>query len=869
MDTYFPISPKKSPKKSPNSDVAYHSDYSQTDPNRTYSQSYNRQNESSTSTSLRSPRKYTQATFGTPPAYGNDHTCPQEIYFQKPEGSIKRTPKKSSSNQMQCMETSTVSNAGSSGMGLALTLIKDDKPSSIAAHTPVKALFPTKGPSRKSTDLVRAFEEDVLITTEMFDNATGNVEQDKQTSRDKPGCSSSLDKEFEDDDFFTAEDFDEVLQSSQGRVQTKENHRKFRKTTDFERALEEEDLTAEEFDDILQSSQSPVKNGPFKSSPRKTTFGLLGDDDQSFFDDVEDDVDYFSRLPDEILENILGQLPILDMCLTASSVCKRWHSIISRELFTPWKKRYHQMKKVQNDDDIQDIFVLISDGSRMEKRACLMQLIGYMMKLRVSETKSAIDYLKGHPRFSEAVEVMKARTPHVFEDQDPHPWSTVATLVILSQSAQEVCRIVDCLLLRKDPIPRVEVSECLYCLASAFFLFQKKFKINRGLHYRIFHALHILESNDEKMSDPARRSNKGLQSHLDSLRNGQREGLSLTPEQLRIINHFLLPTDVIKIIAFAGTGKTTTLIQFAQMRPHLSFLYIAFNKTVQQQAVDKFPSNVECRTLHSLAYKAVGFRYRNKLSSMLKPFFITSLLPKKPKIKKQRRGGGEEEKAMHHMTLAKHVCTTINHFLSSDDGYITTAHVPAVDTSRVPRQALDHSVRMDIAKAAESVFQALCDLNNKETKITHDVYMKLYELQHPQFEGYDCLLIDEAQDLTLAQQSILLTQKCAKILVGDPHQQIYSFRGATNAMARVQATRMYHLTQKIAILFHIVSFCFFNIVRNFGLLFYIVESCFFEIIRNSTFVVIDIIGPRVFDTVGSSSLTMPSNAFEKFDDNVL
>ena len=40
-----------------------------------------------------------------------------------------------------------------------------------------------------------------------------------------------------------------------------------------------------------------------------------------------------------------------------------------------------------------------------------------MMKLRVSETKSAIDYLKGHPRFSEAVEVMKARTPHVFENQ--------------------------------------------------------------------------------------------------------------------------------------------------------------------------------------------------------------------------------------------------------------------------------------------------------------------------------------------------------------------------------------------------------------------------------------------------------------------
>ena len=48
---------------------------------------------------------------------------------------------------------------------------------------------------------------------------------------------------------------------------------------------------------------------------------------------------------------------------------------------------------------------------------------------------------------------------------------------------------------------------------------------------------------------------------------------------------------------------------------------------------------------------------------------------------------------------------------------------------------------------------------------------------------------------TVAVADILLRQNVAKILVGDPHQQIYSFRGATNAMSQVDATHVYYLTQ--------------------------------------------------------------------------
>ena len=63
---------------------------------------------------------------------------------------------------------------------------------------------------------------------------------------------------------------------------------------------------------------------------------------------------------------------------------------------------------------------------------------------------------------------------------------------------------------------------------------------------------------------------------------------------------------MIAITAFAGTGKTSTLVEYAKARPEWRFLYLAYNKAMQTEAVTKFPKNVDCRTLHSLAYEKIG-----------------------------------------------------------------------------------------------------------------------------------------------------------------------------------------------------------------------------------------------------------------------
>ena len=40
-------------------------------------------------------------------------------------------------------------------------------------------------------------------------------------------------------------------------------------------------------------------------------------------------------------------------------------------------------------------------------------------------------------------------------------------------------------------------------------------------------------------------------------------------------------------------------------------------------------------------------------------------------------------------------------------------------------------------------------------------------------------------------------------MVGDPHQQIYAFRGAINAMDMIQSTRTFYLTQ----VYSVICFC--------------------------------------------------------------
>ena len=66
--------------------------------------------------------------------------------------------------------------------------------------------------------------------------------------------------------------------------------------------------------------------------------------------------------------------------------------------------------------------------------------------------------------------------------------------------------------------------------------------------------------------------------------------LNPTDEQSAIIHW---QGEKLVVNAFAGTGKTSTLVQFAAACPESRMLYLAYNRAIRDEAERRFPFNVE------------------------------------------------------------------------------------------------------------------------------------------------------------------------------------------------------------------------------------------------------------------------------------
>src|SRR4051812_30191306 len=83
----------------------------------------------------------------------------------------------------------------------------------------------------------------------------------------------------------------------------------------------------------------------------------------------------------------------------------------------------------------------------------------------------------------------------------------------------------------------------------------------------------------------------------------------LTPEQQAIVDCKVPSGQLAKVIAYAGTGKTSTFVAYASKRSNVQMTYLAFNKSVEVEARSKFGVNVLPKTVHALAYSRVGKNY--------------------------------------------------------------------------------------------------------------------------------------------------------------------------------------------------------------------------------------------------------------------
>lgn len=262
----------------------------------------------------------------------------------------------------------------------------------------------------------------------------------------------------------------------------------------------------------------------------------------------------------------------------------------------------------------------------------------------------------------------------------------------------------------------------------------------------------------------------------------------LTHEQLAIVNS----TGNVRINAVAGSGKTTTLLEYAAARPNLKILYLAFNKAVKLEAERKFIErgllNVKVETAHSLAFahiiarsaytiKAEGY----KMQEIVELLQLNSFTGKHTEY-----------------ILATHIAALVAYFCNSDKQKVQ--ELKYEDTITDP-EASEFVMRyLSVIQHQARLF--LDKMNKAAIPVTHDFYLKKFQLAKPQL-SYNCILFDEGQDASEAMLDIFLSQQAVKVIVGDTHQQIYGWRYAINSLEKVnypsfQLSTSFRFSQDIA-----------------------------------------------------------------------
>ncbi|MBI3518075.1 MAG: ATP-dependent helicase [Bacteroidetes bacterium] len=244
--------------------------------------------------------------------------------------------------------------------------------------------------------------------------------------------------------------------------------------------------------------------------------------------------------------------------------------------------------------------------------------------------------------------------------------------------------------------------------------------------------------------------------------------MKLTQEQELIVNS----KGDLKINAVAGSGKTTTIVEYAKKRPYSRILYLAFNKSVRIEAEKKFSdkglTNVTVETAHSLAYRHIVRQNGYSVKHSYKTDEVVEIL----NLKSTQRHA--------EFVLANHVLKFVSYFCNSNKEKVEELDYRGVVFDSKAKTFVNTFYK-DIEQNTR-IF--LSKMNKGEIGVTHDFYLKKFQLQNPNLY-YDFILFDEGQDASPTILDVFLKQGATKIIVGDTHQQIYGWRYAINSLEQV------------------------------------------------------------------------------------
>lgn len=260
--------------------------------------------------------------------------------------------------------------------------------------------------------------------------------------------------------------------------------------------------------------------------------------------------------------------------------------------------------------------------------------------------------------------------------------------------------------------------------------------------------------------------------------------MRLTDEQITAVDAFVGGADL-KLFAFAGAGKTTTLQAMAD-EARGPGLYLAFNRSIAADARQGFPEGTSCSTVHALAFHAlVGDYGAAKLIETLGLADLVEIL-----AIEDRSHGPAPLPARSQAALVR---ACLRNFLHGTGALPAGADVNLTGAlARAPATDCLALIELTAARTRELWTQMLDPCN--PVPLGHDGYLKLWALGRPRLAA-DHVFLDEAQDTNPVVLDLVRRQDAQIVYVGDPYQRIYAWRGAVDVMTQLPAGRAAHLTR--------------------------------------------------------------------------
>ncbi|CEO97151.1 UvrD-like helicase C-terminal domain-containing protein [Plasmodiophora brassicae] len=255
----------------------------------------------------------------------------------------------------------------------------------------------------------------------------------------------------------------------------------------------------------------------------------------------------------------------------------------------------------------------------------------------------------------------------------------------------------------------------------------------------------------------------------------------VTKEQREFISGTVFSrTDLVRLFAFAGTGKTYAIREFAWAHQTSRILYLAVNKSACDQAKMTFPPNVHCRTINAIAFECCS-------QKDVRPWLT---LPTDWSQDEQIIVGSALERWMH-SARTDPVCL--------DDIATGVNELPVPRAKHINDLPFRRRMRDNAQRLWERMIRGVVD-------ISPSAQVKALQIA-PRQLGYDIVILDDAQDASAAAISIVALQKCTRIFVGDRNQKTAGFPDSLNALDEVNFTKTFDFSCSFRVPFSIATLC--------------------------------------------------------------